>query len=434
MLGQRRDAAPLALSLEDWVGNQAVARALRGEPYGIAITPEFLSALRRKGVWREQALPRLRPEDLQGVMDLRGAALPPQFDLGSSPAPANEGHKDDEFVVASDEFGVTIVHPATETRIRAVEEEHRYKPEEWTYETVNYPKDTPSISYQLIAPEEDKPGEVLMAIGPGAYVEVEEPAPFEGAKEWELTNWQPRMGGRFDVTIVEMPDNALVPLPNQTIDVATLLKAGGKMHYPDKHTWRGAISYQGHVMTIATLIADLVFAAIPFVGELAEAATLGSEAAALSPELEGTAALGGLDVGPSTGAALDEAVAATSTEAFSPAELGVLNEARSIVASPEFAQIGAANKAGESVVVNIGGRIIQYEPGLPASGMTMFGENGFLIGPEAFASESELNQTVLHELYRLSFSESAEGVSGGLATQETNAAASFAARAAGLLR
>jgi hypothetical protein len=63
----------------------------------------------------------------------------------------------------------------------------------------------------------------------------------------------------------------------------------------------------------------------------------------------------------------------------------------------------------------------------------MFGENGFLLGREAFSSQSELNQTVLHELYRLTFSQAAEGVSGVLATQETNAAASFAARAAGFL-
>ena len=308
MLRQRRDAAPLALSLEDWVGNQAVARALRGEPYGLALTPGIRSAFRRKGVWRLQALPRLKPEDLQGVIDLTGVTLLPQFDPGPPQTPASDDHRDSEFIVASDEFGVAIMHPATETRIRAVEEEHRYKPEEWTYETVNYPKDTPSISYQLIAPEEDKPGEVLMAIGPGAYVEVEEPAPFEGAKEWELTNWQPRMGGRFAVTIVEMPDNALVPLPNQTIDVATLLKAGGKMHYPDKHTWRGAISYQEHVITMGMLIASALFAAIPFAAELAEVATLASETAALSPELGETAALGELEAGasPATSAALDD--------------------------------------------------------------------------------------------------------------------------------
>ncbi len=72
--------------------------------------------------------------------------------------------------------------------------------------------------------------------------------------------------------------------------------------------------------------------------------------------------------------------------------------------------------------------MIQYEPGLPASGMTMFGENGFLIGREAFASPQEFQQTILHELHRLTTSQSSTGVSGALATQETKAAADFAAQ------
>lgn len=79
--------------------------------------------------------------------------------------------------------------------------------------------------------------------------------------------------------------------------------------------------------------------------------------------------------------------------------------------------------------VNVGGRLIQYEPSLPASGMTMFGENGFLIGREAFTSPAELQKTVLHELYRLNTSTSATGVSAALAAQETKAAFDFAARA-----
>lgn len=85
------------------------------------------------------------------------------------------------------------------------------------------------------------------------------------------------------------------------------------------------------------------------------------------------------------------------------------------------------------MTVKIGDRVIQYEPGLPASGMTMFGENGFLIGKEAFASSDELGKTVLHELHRLNTSASATGVSGALATKETQAAFEFAQRAIGEL-
>ncbi len=119
---------------------------------------------------------------------------------------------------------------------------------------------------------------------------------------------------------------------------------------------------------------------------------------------------------------------------LSTAEWGVVGEARSILAAPEFAQLQAAYEAGDSVVVNIGGRLIQYEPGLPASGMTMFGENGFIMGQEAFVSTDEAAQTVLHELYRLTFTESSAGVLGQLATQETNAAFNFAAKALGYVK
>lgn len=299
-----------AVALQDLAGNQAVKRLMEGNIPALLENPELLQAfqpmLHPTGVRQLQAQPRIKPEDLQGLLTLQ---LPPGFDpnLDFSPATdlsSSEAHskRDNEFIVDGNEFGLTIVHPASETRIRVVEEEHRYKPEDWTYETLYYPKETPAISYQLIAPEEDKPGEVLVAVGPGAFVEVEEPAPFEGAKEWQLDNWQPRMNGTFDVTIVEMPDNALVPLPNENIDVATLLEAGGKMHYPDNHIWRGAISHDDYVRTWATLIAGILLAAIPGIFELAEgaalaadAASLAPEAAALAPEAEEIAAVGSVN-------------------------------------------------------------------------------------------------------------------------------------------
>ena len=82
-----------------------------------------------------------------------------------------------------------------------------------------------------------------------------------------------------------------------------------------------------------------------------------------------------------------------------------------------------------SATVEINGVTIQYEPGLPASGMTMFGANGFVIGPEAFARPTELTKTVLHELYRLRTTASAAGVSAKLAAEETKAAFDFAERA-----
>jgi hypothetical protein len=61
----------------------------------------------------------------------------------------------------------------------------------------------------------------------------------------------------------------------------------------------------------------------------------------------------------------------------------------------------------------------------------MFGENGFLIGREAFASEAEFIKTILHELYRLYTSSVGRGAgaSAEAAEAETKAAFEFAQRA-----
>ena len=59
----------------------------------------------------------------------------------------------------------------------------------------------------------------------------------------------------------------------------------------------------------------------------------------------------------------------------------------------------------------VNGRTILYEPTLNASGMTLFGENGFIIGREAFKNNQELTKTLLHELHRLATTASkAEGM------------------------
>ena len=84
--------------------------------------------------------------------------------------------------------------------------------------------------------------------------------------------------------------------------------------------------------------------------------------------------------------------------------------------------------------MQVDGVTIQYEPGLPASGMTMFGEEGFLLGPDAFSDPDELAKTVLHELHRLRTSASAGGVSADLASQETKAAFDFAEKASKEIR
>jgi hypothetical protein len=116
---------------------------------------------------------------------------------------------------------------------------------------------------------------------------------------------------------------------------------------------------------------------------------------------------------------------------LSRAELAIVAEARGILNSPQMAQLRAAHAAGKSVSVTIGGKVIQYEPGLAASGLAFLGSDAFILGREAFGVAGELEKTLLHELYRLRMTESAMSVSQAAVTAETNAAADFATRAAG---
>ncbi|MBX3206710.1 MAG: hypothetical protein KF764_16695 [Labilithrix sp.] len=113
-----------------------------------------------------------------------------------------------------------------------------------------------------------------------------------------------------------------------------------------------------------------------------------------------------------------------STPSFSARELAIIEEVRTI----PRAQLRTLFEAGGGELA-VGGRTVIVEPGMPASGMTLFGENAFVLGREAFTSDAELAKTLLHETQRLTTSRSGGGVSAELATSETEAAASFAARA-----
>jgi RHS repeat-associated protein len=103
-------------------------------------------------------------------------------------------------------------------------------------------------------------------------------------------------------------------------------------------------------------------------------------------------------------------------------------EARGILRSSGMQTLRNAAAGTVQTEVQIGGRTVVYVPGMNASGMTLFGENGFALGRNAFSSSAELTKTVLHELYRLNTS--ARGAaSAGRVTRETAAAWRFAERA-----
>lgn len=94
---------------------------------------------------------------------------------------------------------------------------------------------------------------------------------------------------------------------------------------------------------------------------------------------------------------------------------------RAILASPDFPKVRAAFAKGTPEQFVIEGRTIVLEPDAPISGMTLFDEQAFVIGREAFISETELTKTVLHELYRLRTSARVEGagISSEMVSSET---------------
>jgi RHS repeat-associated protein len=126
----------------------------------------------------------------------------------------------------------------------------------------------------------------------------------------------------------------------------------------------------------------------------------------------------------------------SAIQGFTQAETAVINEARQILNSSEFAQLKAAKEAGRSRRVTINGRTIQYEAGAPWSGFTWAEQRGFVLGDEAFTSEAELTKTVLHELHRLKIGTIVPGGSISVTSptaKETLDAYQFAEKAAKVL-
>ena len=108
-------------------------------------------------------------------------------------------------------------------------------------------------------------------------------------------------------------------------------------------------------------------------------------------------------------------------------EQKIVAEANIILNSKNLKILRTAYEKGISAEISVGGKTVLYEPSMSASGMTLFGQNSFVLGREAFVSNSELGKTVLHELYRLTSSiVQTSGATGAAVTAETNAAFQFA--------
>ncbi|MGN7758086.1 DUF6443 domain-containing protein [Chryseobacterium sp. 22532] len=106
-------------------------------------------------------------------------------------------------------------------------------------------------------------------------------------------------------------------------------------------------------------------------------------------------------------------------------EAKVLNEAQTIL--KEEKTLRKIFELGTGQEVKIGGRTIVVEPDAPFSGFTLFQEDAFVIGKEAFSSPLELRKTLLQELYRLNSSAlKGKNVTQEVVTSETKAAFDFA--------
>ena len=106
----------------------------------------------------------------------------------------------------------------------------------------------------------------------------------------------------------------------------------------------------------------------------------------------------------------------------------IIHEVKNILQTHQFQTLCNVFFKGITHTEIINGRTIQVEPELPFSGMTLFKENGFVLGKEAFASKDELIKTLLHEIYRLETSVigKTENATQEIITQETKAAREFA--------
>jgi hypothetical protein len=118
------------------------------------------------------------------------------------------------------------------------------------------------------------------------------------------------------------------------------------------------------------------------------------------------------------------------------AEAKIADEGLQVLENPMFVRLYRAFKSGTATEVRIEGKTIVHEPNVPAgtSGMTLFGENGFVMGPRAFTSRLETVKTVLQELFRLRTSDIAGAAAAdGSVAAETEAAHAFADKAVGAM-
>jgi hypothetical protein len=131
-------------------------------------------------------------------------------------------------------------------------------------------------------------------------------------------------------------------------------------------------------------------------------------------------------------------VSRLAEQGWSTQDATIITRSQSILQSPQFQKLKDAFASGTEKKTEINGVTIMYHPELPPkySGMTLFGDHGFLMGPAAFKSQTETGATVLQEMYRLTTSEigpAGHAKVGGVA-EETKTAQDWANRAVSALQ
>jgi hypothetical protein len=195
---------------------------------------------------------RFTVEDFVGVQNVQPGPASP-FGAAGKPGP-------DQLSVTTSLAGVTVTHPWSGAQV--------------TFRVADRARGA-AYAHQVLAPENGRPGEIRVVIGPGVQVEFVEPVPARLRSEDGATP-TPRPGAAragegleehgIELTIVEVDDPATVPAQGVPLNM-TFLLGRGRLRKPDTHRWADTSDAGAD---LATTGADVAVGMVPIVGDLAD--------------------------------------------------------------------------------------------------------------------------------------------------------------------
>ena len=171
-------------------------------------------------------------------------------------------HAVERLVVATGLAGVTVVHPWTgaEVSLRPANREVGA-----------------AYAWQVLPPEDGRPGEIRAVVGPGVNVELREPlpprlqqgpGPYPTPRPEQAGAGEGLAGHGFELSIVEVFDAGLVPPQGTPLNINHFL-ARGTLRRPDVHSWIGTNDLP---FELARAGLDVGVGMVPIVGDLVEIA------------------------------------------------------------------------------------------------------------------------------------------------------------------